>query len=66
LALTQATLPYVLRLADAGLNGALTRDPGLKAGLQVHAGQLTHQGLAEDLKQPWLSYEDIAARTRTT
>jgi alanine dehydrogenase len=66
LALTQATLPYVLRLADQGLNGALTGDPGLKAGLQVHAGKLTHQGLAEDIGRPWLAFEDIAARTRTT
>lgn len=66
LALTQATLPYVLHLADEGLNRALLRDAGLKFGLQVHAGQLTHKGLAEDIKRPWASYEDIATRMRAT
>jgi len=65
LALTQATLPYVLRLADQGVNAALTRDPGLRAGLQVHAGQLTHRGLAEDLRRPWTSFEAITAGMRS-
>jgi len=62
LALTQATLPYVLELADAGLAGSLARDAGLRQGLQVHAGYLTHAGLAEDMGRPWTSYEELAAR----
>ena len=66
LALTQATLPYVLRLADEGVNAALTLDPGLRAGLQVYAGQLTHRGLAEDLGRPWTPFEAIAAGMRST
>jgi alanine dehydrogenase len=66
LALTQATLPYVLRLADEGVNAALTLDPGLRAGLQVYAGQLTHRGLAEDLGRPWTPYETIAGSVRST
>ncbi|HTT38417.1 MAG TPA: alanine dehydrogenase [Burkholderiales bacterium] len=65
LSLTQATLPYVLELADRGLDAALTRNPGLKAGLQVYAGQLTHRALAEDLHRPWSTYEEVAARVRT-
>ena len=60
LALTQATFPYVLRLADRGLD-ALTEDGGLAKGLQVHAGQVTHLGLAEDVKRPFRSYAEIAA-----
>jgi alanine dehydrogenase len=48
-ALTHATLPYVQALAAAGL-AALDADAGLKAGLQVHAGHITHAGLAQDLK----------------
>lgn len=47
-ALTHATLPYVQALAAQGL-AALEDDPGLKAGLQVHAGKITHAGLAQDL-----------------
>jgi len=63
LALTQATLPYVLRLADAGVNAALTQDPGLRAGLQVYSGQLTHRGLAEDLGRAWTPFEALAGST---
>ena len=59
LGLTQATFPYVLRLADRGL-AALSEDSGLANGLQVHAGQVTHRGLAEDVKRPFRSYAEIA------
>jgi len=47
-ALTHATLPYVQALAAQGL-AALDTDAGLKAGLHVHAGQIMHAGLAQDL-----------------
>lgn len=47
LALAQASLPYVVKLADQGLD-ALAADTGLANGLQVHAGQVTHAGLAQD------------------
>ncbi len=47
-ALTHATLPYVQALAAQGL-AAVDADPGLKTGLQVHAGKITHAGLAQDL-----------------
>ena len=53
LALTQATLPHALALAGRGLAGALARDPGLAMGLQVHAGEVTHAGLAEDAGMPF-------------
>jgi alanine dehydrogenase len=48
LALTHASLPYVLALAAQGL-AALDADAGLRNGLQVHAGAITHAGLALDL-----------------
>jgi alanine dehydrogenase len=47
-ALTHATFPYLRALAEQGLS-ALDADDGLKAGLQVQAGKITHAGLAEDL-----------------
>jgi alanine dehydrogenase len=65
LALTQATLPYVLELADSGLNGALARDAGLRSGLQVHSGQVTHQGLAEDVRRSFVPYDEITAQMRS-
>ena len=39
-ALTNATLPYVLRLADLGWEAALAADPALAAGLSTHRGAL--------------------------
>jgi alanine dehydrogenase len=48
-ALTNATLPYVRALADLGWQAALKQDPGLAAGLNVHAGTITHSAVARSL-----------------
>lgn len=47
LALTNATLPYALRLADKGWKEACADDPGLKLGLNVVDGRVTFPGVAE-------------------
>src|ERR1700691_6140754 len=49
LALTNATLPYVRALADLGWQAALKRDAGLAAGLNVYAGEITHEAVAKAL-----------------
>ncbi|WP_030752654.1 alanine dehydrogenase [Streptomyces sp. NRRL F-5135] len=46
-ALTNATLPYVLQLADHGWIGALRRDPALARGLNTHDGQVVYREVAE-------------------
>jgi alanine dehydrogenase len=46
-ALTNATLPYVIALADRGVAEAVRRDPGLRVGVNVAAGQVTHPAVAE-------------------
>jgi alanine dehydrogenase len=48
-ALNAATLPYVKLLADLGLEGALSRNAGLKAGLNVSAGKITCKPVADAL-----------------
>jgi alanine dehydrogenase len=48
-ALTNATLPYVRALADLGWQAAFKRDPGFAAGLNVHAGEITHEVVARAL-----------------
>ncbi|BAN35788.1 alanine dehydrogenase [Sulfuricella denitrificans skB26] len=58
-ALTNATLPYVLAIADKGWKVALKADAGLRKGLNLHLGQVTHAGLASDLELPCIS-PDIA------
>ncbi len=52
-ALNNATLPFVLALADHGCREALARDPHLRAGLNVHAGTLTCQAVAEAQGLAW-------------
>ncbi|MGH2967639.1 MAG: alanine dehydrogenase [Solirubrobacteraceae bacterium] len=47
-ALTNATLPYVLRLAEDGVGRALRSDPGFMKGLNVVAGCVTYEPLARD------------------
>ncbi|TDC24389.1 alanine dehydrogenase [Streptomyces sp. 8K308] len=46
-ALTNATLPYVVELADRGWREALRRDPALVPGLNVHDGQVISAPVAE-------------------
>jgi alanine dehydrogenase len=46
-ALTNATLPYAIALADHGVAGAIRRDPGLRLGVNVVAGEVTHPAVAE-------------------
>jgi alanine dehydrogenase len=48
-ALNNATLPFILALADKGTAKALAADPHLLAGLNVHKGRITHAAVAEAL-----------------
>jgi alanine dehydrogenase len=52
-ALNNATLPYVLRLADQGVAGALASDAGFLHGLNVHDGMVTEEHVAEALRYPF-------------
>src|SRR5258706_15945014 len=56
-ALTNATLPYALALADQGVEGAIRRDPGLRPGVNVANGQVTHPAVAEAVGTPCVSVE---------
>jgi alanine dehydrogenase len=48
-ALNNATLPFVLRLANLGADAAMAADPHLAAGLNVAGGQIRHAAVAEAL-----------------
>ena len=56
-ALTNATMPYVLKLADKGWQDACLSDPALALGLSTHDGHLLNEHVAEALG---LSYTDPA------
>ena len=48
-ALTNATIPYVLRLANNGLEGAIAKDPVFISGLNTYKGTVPHAAVAEAL-----------------
>lgn len=60
-ALTNATLPYAVRIADQGWRDALRNDPVLAPGLNTLNGQVTNAGVAEALGLPLLSLADALA-----
>jgi alanine dehydrogenase len=47
-ALTNATMPYLVKLANEGVRGALSSDPGFMKGLNTAAGRLTYEPVARD------------------
>lgn len=52
-ALTNATMPYVLKLADKGWREACRADPALAKGLSTHEGALLSEQVAGDLDLPF-------------
>jgi alanine dehydrogenase len=58
-ALTNATLPYVLALADYGLEGAIAKTAGLKPGVNVMDGKVTHEAVAEGTGMPYTPVDDV-------
>ncbi|MEY4347594.1 MAG: hypothetical protein RIS43_13, partial [Actinomycetota bacterium] len=46
-ALTNVTLPYAVALANKGWKEALRQDAALAKGLNVHAGRVTYEAVAE-------------------
>ncbi len=61
LALGNATLPFLLALADKGWMRACAEDKHLKAGLNTHAGHLTYRAVAEALGLPYISADEALA-----
>ena len=55
LALTNATLPFIVRLASAGLESAMRADPGFARGINVAKGRVTCQAVAEAHGMTWVS-----------
>lgn len=51
-ALNHATLPFVLALADKGLEKALLENPHFLAGLNIYHGEVTYKAVAEALCYP--------------
>jgi alanine dehydrogenase len=57
-ALTNATMPYVIHLASAGVVRATDDDPGLKLGINVVAGQVTYKPVADAVGVPHVAVDE--------
>lgn len=60
-ALNNATLPFIMALAEQGVKQALLIDPGLRNGLNVHQGRVTCEAVARDLHYDYLPAMDALA-----
>jgi alanine dehydrogenase len=52
-ALTNATFPYLLELANSGLEGACERHKAIRDGVNTYNGYVTHSGVAESQGRQW-------------
>lgn len=57
-ALNNATLPYIIKLANKGYQQALLEDSGLLKGLNIIDGKITLKEVAESLSLPYVSPEE--------
>ena len=57
-ALNQATLPYLVKLANKGYKKALGEDKNFLAGLNVHKGQVTYKAVADVFGHNYISPEE--------
>ncbi|MBM3939626.1 MAG: alanine dehydrogenase [SAR202 cluster bacterium] len=64
MALTNATLPYVIAIAHHGPLEAMRLDPALASGLNTHQGRLTNAAVAEALRLPCITVDEALGRTQ--
>jgi alanine dehydrogenase len=57
-ALTNATMPYAVALADHGVADAIRRDPGLRPGVNVAGGRVTHPAVADGVGAKYVPVEE--------
>jgi alanine dehydrogenase len=63
-ALTNATLPYAIAIADHGVAEAIRRDPGLRPGVNVAGGKVTHEAVAEGVGMEYVPVEEALGLDR--
>ena len=60
-ALTNATMPYVVHLANVGVHRAVAESPGLKLGVNVAGGQVTYKPVADTFQIPYADVDEVLA-----
>lgn len=59
IALTNATLPFALALANKGWQQACREHPGLRKGLNIVRGKVVYQGVADAFNLPYVDVEEV-------
>ncbi|MFN2497977.1 MAG: alanine dehydrogenase [Pyrinomonadaceae bacterium] len=65
-ALTNATLPYAVKLANLGFFDAISSDAGLKAGVNTYAGHCTYEAVAQAQEIPYTGLDALIEVTSAT
>jgi alanine dehydrogenase len=61
LALTNATFPYVMRIANSGARAAIQADPGLREGVNTFNGTLTCKPVADSQSKEWKPADQVVS-----
>jgi alanine dehydrogenase len=59
--LTNATFPYVLRLAQNGAGAAILKDDGIAEGVNTYLGTLTYKAVAASQNKEWKPVRELLA-----
>jgi alanine dehydrogenase len=58
-ALTSATLPYGLLIAECGLEGAIARNEALKKGMNVYRGNIVYENVSKAFDLPYIQIDSL-------
>jgi alanine dehydrogenase len=58
-ALTSATLPYGLLIAECGLEGAIARNEALKKGINVYRGNIVYENVSKAFDLPYIQIDSL-------
>jgi alanine dehydrogenase len=59
LALTNATFPYVMKLANLGAELAIVQDPGIAEGVNTYDGFLTYKAVADNQSRDYTPVDEV-------
>jgi alanine dehydrogenase len=60
-ALNNATFPYLLELANRGLEGAVKHSNAIREGVNTYQGHVVYQAVAESQGKPWKELSALMA-----
>jgi alanine dehydrogenase len=59
LALTNATIPYLLAIAKEGVKAACAAHPAIREGVNTYQGHVTYPAVAESQGRPWKDIREL-------